>query len=152
MSDREDLDLYKAGGPAPSSVAVWVARTLGVLAGLAVGFYGAALWLLRCFDTCPSDPAVDKTGRLLSASVILAGLVIVVAAASLGTSWKTVGARIVVVLGSLVALCGIATLALAPGIDFRSDRASTRTFGVIALAAGAAVAGIAYHRARAKPR
>ena len=111
----EDLDLYRSGpGPGHGAILRGVARGAGILLGVAVSTYGAALYALRCFDTCPTDPAVDATGQLLSWSIILFGLGVVTAAASIGTRWSRTGLGIILVLGSVVALCGVASVVIPP--------------------------------------
>ena len=89
---------------------------LGVLAGLAISLYGVALYALRCFDTCPSDPAEDAVSQLLAGSLILFGLVVVIAAASAGARWSRAGLSIIAVLGSVIVVCGIAFVALGPAV------------------------------------
>ncbi len=144
MNHGEDLDPYR---PTPSvdgtTIARRVARTLGALAGLAVSLSGVALYALRCFDTCPSDPAEDKVGQLLTGSLILFGLVVVVAAASAGTRWSRTGWSIIAVLGLAIGVCGIASVALVPAIDTPGANSSYTTYGIVGIVVGAGGAGAA---------
>jgi hypothetical protein len=155
VSAPEDLDLYRGAGRTDrAAIARWVVRTIGVLVGLAVALYGVALYALRCFDTCPSDPAVDRIGQALAASLVLLGLVVVTAAASAGTRWSAAGAALVALLGALIALGGIVSLLLVPSIDAPGDHGSSATFGAAALVGGSVIAGtaIALRRRGSPPR
>lgn len=146
MSEREDLDLYPRRDPA--TIARVVARVLGILLASAISLYGLALYMLRCFDTCPTDPAQDAVGQLLSGSVVAFGIVVGVAAASVGTRWARTGLTIVSVFGVFVALAGVAAIVLVPRIEAAGDHGSTAAFGVIALVAGGltVVAGVLLRR------
>ena len=141
----EDLDLYRSG-PRRGYGAILrgVARGVGILLGLAVSVYGAALYALRCFDTCPTDPAVDATGQLLTWSIILLGFGLVTAAASVGTRWSRIGLGIISVLGSAVALCGVASVVIAPSIKAAGDYSSTTTLSYVAAVTGGVAAGAAH--------
>lgn len=141
MKDGEDLDLYPRRDPA--RIARGAARVLGILFGAAVSLYGVALYALRCFDTCPTDPAEDAVGQLLSGAVLAFGLVIAVASACVGTRWAGTGLAVVIGLGCFVAVAGGVTVALVPRIDAPGDHGSTAAFGVIALAVGGLVAAAA---------
>ena len=145
MNERKDLDPYRPTGSAdPARITRGAARTVGILLGVAVSSFGVALYALRCFDTCPSDPAENAVGQLLAGAFVLFGVVVVVVAASAGTRRSRTGGGTVCALGSLVALCGIASLVLVPGIDAPGDNGGYVLFGLLALAGGGISAGAAY--------
>lgn len=153
MSERRDLDPYRPTGSAASStIARRAARTLGVLSGLAVSLYGAALYALRCFDTCPSDPAENASGQLLSGAFVLFGIAVVVTATTAGTRGGRTGLTVVCVVSCLVAACGAVSLALVPAIDGPGDHGGYVLFGLVALALGGISAGAAYAYLRRAPR
>ena len=153
MSGRDDLDLYgSAASPSRGGGVVrGLTRVFGVLVGAAISLYGVALYALRCFDTCPSDPSVDKNIQLLSVSLVLFGLVVVIAAASAWTRWAAGAAVIVACLGSVIAVAGAVALALVPSIDQpHGDRGSAGLAAAVALLVGAGVTAAALFR-RKKP-
>lgn len=130
VAGRDDRDLY---GAAPHrSVGRTVARILGVLVGAGLSLYGVALFALRCFDTCPADPAVDKSTQLLSGALVLFGVVVVVVSAASGTVCSAGAAVFAVVLGVAIALAGLVSLVLV-----------TSLASVVALLAGVIVAAAA---------
>lgn len=114
-----------------------------MLVGVAVAWFGAALYVLRCFSTCPTDPAEDWTGRLLTASIVLVGLVIVLASSALGTRWSRIGLGIVLALGAAVAACGVVALILVPSIEAPGDHSSSATAAVVAIGVGGAIVAAA---------
>jgi hypothetical protein len=144
VKDPDDLDVYRPARRAdPGRIARGVARAAGILAGLAACLYGIALYALRCFDTCPSDPAQDAVGQLLSGSLVVFGLAVVAVAASVGTRAARSGLAIAAVFGCLVGVFGVVSIALVPAIDAPGDHASSTVFGALALAAGAVTAAVA---------
>jgi hypothetical protein len=110
-----------------------------MLLGLAIGFYGAVLWGLRCFDTCPTDPAENVIIQVLTLSGVGLGLAMMIAAATLRTRVAVAGAWIITVLGALMAVGGVVSLVLMPSLQFPADRSSTITFSLIDIGVGAAL-------------
>lgn len=142
MSGSRDLHPCS---PPPSATGVppwvrWIGRTLGVLIGPAISAYGAGLYLWRCFDTCPADPAEDKISRLLTVSIVLVGLIVVTASACLGTRALRPGTWVVSILGAAIALVGAVTLVLVPALRAPGDDRGPLGFGLLALTVGAATA------------
>ena len=152
---RDDLDLYgSAASPSRGGgVARGLARVLGVLVGGAISLYGVALYALRCFDTCPSDPSVDMNIQLLSAALVLFGLVVAIAAASAWTRWAVGAMAVVACLGAVITVAGAVALALVPSIEQpHGDRGSAGLAAAVALAVGAAVTAAALvRRKKASP-
>lgn len=139
--DDDDHDLYRHGtGPGLATLARWLGRILGVLVGAVAAFYGLALFALRCFDTCPSDPSTDKTILLLSTALVLFGLATVVASVAAATRWARGAAAFVAGLGVLIAGAGSVTLLLVPSIGETGDPGSTGLAGAVALLGGAGIA------------
>lgn len=119
----------------------WVARGLGFVVGLGVSLYAAAVYALRCFDTCPSDAAEDLIYRLLPVALGVLGLVLAVAALTSATRWSTTGSWIIIAGGCVIAACGIASWALVPAIDAPGNHTATARLGVVASVVGIAVVG-----------
>ncbi len=140
MNERDDV-----GRAAPRSRSAtntrWVTRGLGVLVGLAVCLYAAALYALRCFDTCPYDPAENQISRLLPVALGVLGLVLIVAALMSATRWSNTGSWIIIAGGCVIAACGVATWALVPAIEAPGDHTDTARLGVLASLIGVAVVG-----------
>ena len=134
-----DLDPYDSGGHPPSLVG-GILRILVVLVGLAIAAYGLGLWVLRCFDTCPSDPSLDKVLMLLSAALSLTGLVVVIQAVSFRTRWADVVSGALVFVGGLIALLGIASLVLLPSVDELGSSRPSVVWPLAALLVGVAIA------------
>jgi hypothetical protein len=140
VSGRDDLDLYGRGArPDRPSAGRWIAGILGVLVGVAVSLYGVALYALRCFDTCPTDPSLDRATQLLAAAVILFGAAVALGAALAGTRWAAGAAAVVTGFGVAIAAAGALTLAFVPSIDDPGGYGVTPVAGVVALAAGGVV-------------
>ena len=145
MDGREDLDLYRpAHRPDARTIARWAARTVGILLGLAIAAYGAVLYMLRCFDTCPDDPAQDNAGKLLLAAIVLFGLAVVAASACTGARWARSGLPVVKVLGALIVLCGVAAVAIVPSIEAPGDHSGSTIAGIVAVVVGGASAAGAH--------
>lgn len=144
MKDRDDLDLHRAAKRADLAMfARGAGRVLGILFGLAVSLYGGALYMLRCFDTCPTDPAEDAVARLLPASLVAFGIAVAVAAACVATRAARAGLGIVAGLGCLTAVFGVAAAATVPRITAPGDHGSAAVFGVVALVVGGVMAAAA---------
>ena len=140
MTGPERLDLYDTQRPTrPWTIVIAFVRGIAIVVGLAVGFVGTALYALRCFDACPTDTAENTIIQILTLSLVTFGLVVIVAAVSLRTRWAVVGGWIISVLGVLMTLGGVATLVQIPLLWFPGDRSSTITYGLIDVAAGAAL-------------
>ena len=140
MTDPEQLDLYGTGRPSrPWSIVMAFVRGIAILAGLVTGFFGAVWYGLRCFDTCPTDPAENAIVQILTLSLVAFGFVVIVAAATLRTRLAVAGGWVIVVLGVVMSVGGVVVLVLAPSLQFPGDRSSTITYGVIDVAAGAAL-------------
>lgn len=154
MGERRDLDLYGSGAtPGRTPVTAWIVRIAGLLVGAAITFYGLALYALRCFDTCPEDPAVDTATLLMATAIVLFGLVVAIASASGRTRWAVGGATVVAALGFAIAAVGIASLAQVPRIDDPGGQRSDVTLaGAAATAVGTGVATAAIFRRRKGPR
>lgn len=141
MSGRDDLDLYGRGAaPERAPAARGFARVVGVVTGAVISLYGMALFVLRCFDTCPTDPSLDKAVQLVAGTVVTFGLVVVIASVSIGTRLAARGAALVCALGAAIATAGVATLALVPSIDDPGGHGGTPVAGATALLVGGAVA------------
>lgn len=135
---RDDLDLYDSGADR-SSVGHMILRILGFLVGVGLGFVGVVLYTLRCFDTCPADPAVNAISQLLTGAMMLTGLAIVIEAMSFRTTWTPIAEGAVIVVGALIAVAGIASLALIPSVEGTGGGAGTVGFALLAVAVGAAL-------------
>ncbi|HEV2755981.1 MAG TPA: hypothetical protein VG318_09425 [Actinomycetota bacterium] len=143
--EREDLDPYRPTPPADArTIGRWVARAVGILVGLAILLYGVALYALRCFDTCPSDPAQDHVYQLLTGAIILFGIVVLVAASFAGTRRARAGLSVVTGLGAAVVACGLVAVAFVPAIDAPGDHSGSTQFGMLAVLAGGVSAGTAW--------
>lgn len=117
-----------------------VLRAIGILIGTAVALYGIALYALRCFDTCPSDPAEDASLQLLSGAVILFGVALVVFSATFATRRSRAASRILTTLGTVIAGAGVVSLLLVPYLDTPGDRTGWVLMSVAALIVGAGIA------------
>jgi uncharacterized membrane protein HdeD (DUF308 family) len=138
MTAQEQLDPYRNGGRARRwSIARAISRTIGILAGGAAGFSGFAYYILRCFDTCPSDPAEDTISQILTLSLMGLGVAVIVAAVTLGTRWTLPGTWIVTALGALMAVGGVVSLALVPSLRVPANRTDTVMLSIVDLAVGA---------------
>lgn len=144
MSSREEVDPYGASGRrSPAPIARFIGRGIGVLVGVGIGFYGMSFYVLRCFSTCPTDPAENAISQILTLSLVGFGLVVVIAAVTLGTRWTSPGAWVITILGALMAIGGIVTVALAPSLQFAGDRTATVMFGIIDVAVGVGIVLVA---------
>lgn len=154
MGERRDLDLYGSGAtPGRTPVTAWIVRIAGLLVGAAITLYGVALYALRCFDTCPEDPAVNTATVLMSAAIVLFGPAVAIASASVRTRWAVGGATVVAALGFAIAAVGIASLAQVPRIDDPGGQRSDVTLaGAAETVAGAGVTAAALLRRKRGPR
>ncbi|HEX2294321.1 MAG TPA: hypothetical protein VHN37_03340 [Actinomycetota bacterium] len=132
MGGRDDLDLYGRGAAPDRGVGRAMARIVGLLVGAAVSLFGVALFLLRCFDTCPADPAVNTSGQLLSGAVVLFGVVVAVSSLAAGTAGATGVALFAGAAGVLIAVAGVVSFALVQSVA-----------SVVAVLAGAVVTAAA---------
>jgi hypothetical protein len=138
MTGPEQLDLYGTRSRG-WRIVIALARVAAVLLGLAIGFVGAVFYGLRCFDTCPSDPAEDAILQVLFLSLVAFGLIVIVAAATLGTRAAAAGTWISSFLGVLMVIGGVVALVLVPPIRFPGDRSGTVIYSLTGVAVGVAV-------------
>lgn len=136
MTDPEQLCPY---GTDRRSRRSSIARGIAILVGVGIGFFGVALFVLRCFSTCPSDPAENAISQILTLSLVGFGVVVIVAASTLGTRWAAAGASTVMVLGALMAIAAVVALVLAPSLRLPGDRSGAFVLALIDTAVGASV-------------
>lgn len=137
MSAPEELDPYGASRrPTPLSVARFIGRAIGVLVGVGIGVYGLSFYVLRCFSTCPTDPAENALSHILPLSILALGLAVITAAVTFGTRSTIGGAWIITGLGVMLPVTGVVTLLLVPSLPFPGDRTGIVVFGILEIAAG----------------
>lgn len=119
-----------------------------MLVGSGVGLYGGMLYALRCFSTCPSDPAEDAIIRSLTLSLVAFGLGVISAAVSLGTRFVVPGSWIITVSGALMIVGGAVTIALIPALRFDGEHSIMVVFASVDVALGA---GLVFFGGRARP-
>lgn len=137
MSDREGLDPYDASGrPSAASIARFIGRGIGVLVGLGIGFYGMSFYVLRCFSTCPTDPAENALSHILPLSFLALAVAVITGAVTTGTRGTAAGTWIITGLGALMPVGGVMTLLLVPSLPFPGDRTGIVVFGIIEIAVG----------------
>lgn len=137
ISESQELD-PGAGShrSSPGSIARFIGRGISVLVGLAVAWFGVAFYILRCFSTCPSDPAENAISQILSLSLVGFGLIVSIAALTLGTKLAAAGRWLIIGIGTSIAGGGLVSVALAPSLQVAANGAETVAFGIIDTAAG----------------
>src|SRR5687768_12366408 len=105
---------------------IWIKRGVLILIGTAIGLYGAALYALRCFDTCPSDPIEDRIVRLFTGSIVAFGLAVLIIGASLRVSWWRVATGGVKALGAAIVLAGAAVLMMSGSLEHAREQPEAR--------------------------
>ncbi|MDQ4124037.1 MAG: hypothetical protein M3134_00355 [Actinomycetota bacterium] len=149
---RDDLDLYGRGAAPRRAAGWWFLRVLGVVVGAAGSLFGVGLFALRCFDTCPEDRSIDIAIQLLSAALVLFGLVVAVASVAVATRREPGAATFVGALGAIIAAAGAIVLLLVASTTGPVDEGGTATAGAVALVAGGGVTAGAVFRRRSSAR
>ena len=143
MSDPEVVDPYDSGGrPKRSTMFRGLARGVALLVGAVIAFYGVALYALRCFSTCPTDPAENTISQILTLSLVALGVVVVVAAASIATKLVAPATWVIAAMGILMTAGGVVALTLAPSLRFPGDRTSAVVFALVDVAVGAGIVAL----------
>ena len=122
--------------PSLGSLARFIGRGIAVLVGLGIGLYGLSFYMLRCFSTCPTDPAENALSHILPLTIMTLAAAVVTAAVTTGTRAATTGSWINTGLGILLMGGGIAGLVVVPALRFSGERTGIVTFGIIAIAVG----------------
>lgn len=137
MNTREELDPRGASTrPSRGWIARFIGRAIAVLVGLGIAAFGMTFYVLRCFSTCPTDPAENALSHILPLSFLALGAAVLVAAVTIGTRGTTAGTWIITGLGAVMPVGGLATLVLVPSLPFAGERTGIVIFGIIQVAVG----------------